>query len=210
MNGGIDHVLSPQRGSEPACARDSALRSGEEPPLASHLVTARALYSHHGIYAGSGRVIHYAGLARGLWRGPVEDVSLEHFAHGRGIRVRHDLPRFDRREVVERARSRLGERSYRILTNNCEHFCAWALRGESRSTQVERLRGAPRTLWRAICTALLAPWRLTNTIVQWRELLSSAHVGMRATPTFFVNGHIQDVSFGLHALVDAVEAVLKK
>jgi hypothetical protein len=75
----------------------------------------------------------------------VEDVSLEYFAHGRAIRVRHDRPRFDRHEVVARARSRLGERSYRILTNNCEHFCEWCLNGASRSTQVERwLSGARR------------------------------------------------------------------
>ena len=49
-------------------------------------------------------------------------------AHGHGIRLRQDLPRFNRPEVMERARSRLGECSYRILTNNCEHLCAWALR----------------------------------------------------------------------------------
>lgn len=130
MNRSTDHARS---------TRDSLLGVSEEPPLASHLVTPRTLYSHHGIYVGNGRVIHYAGLAHGWWRGPVEEVSLESFAHGRGIRVRHDPPRFGRREVVERARSRLGERSYRILTNNCEHLCAWALRDESRSTQVERL-----------------------------------------------------------------------
>ena len=32
--------------------------------------------------------------------------------------------------------------------------------------------------------------------------------GVRGTPTFFVNGRIQDVSFGIHALFDAVEALL--
>jgi Lecithin retinol acyltransferase len=102
------------------------LRPGEEPLLASHLITPRALYTHHGIYVGNGRVIHYAGLAYGLRRGSVENVPLERFAHGHSIRVRHDLRCFDRCAVVERARSRLGEHSYRLLTNNCEHFCAWA------------------------------------------------------------------------------------
>ena len=134
-------------------AHDSPVRAGEEPPLASHLVSPRALYSHHGIYAGNGRVIHYAGLAHGLRRGPVEVVSLEDFAHDRGIRVRHEATRFDHGEVLERARSRLGERRYRVMTNNCEHFCAWALRGESHSKQVDRICVAPRTLWRAICAA---------------------------------------------------------
>jgi protein-disulfide isomerase len=34
--------------------------------------------------------------------------------------------------------------------------------------------------------------------------------GVRATPTFFVNGTIQDVSFGLHLLFGAVESALGK
>ena len=131
-------------------ASDALLRPGQEPPLASHLITQRTLYTHHGIYVGNGRVIHYAGLAYERVRGPVEDVSLERFAHGHNVRVRCDQRRFDPRTVVERARSRLGERSYRILTNNCEHFCAWALHGESRSSQVERLCTAPRAMCRAI------------------------------------------------------------
>ena len=43
-----------------------------------------------------------------------------------------------------------------------------------------------------------------------REHMESARQsGVRATPTFFVNGRIHDVSFGLRALFDAVEAALK-
>jgi protein-disulfide isomerase len=38
---------------------------------------------------------------------------------------------------------------------------------------------------------------------------SGKHSGVRATPTFFVNGRIHDVSFGLRALFDAVEEALK-
>jgi protein-disulfide isomerase len=34
--------------------------------------------------------------------------------------------------------------------------------------------------------------------------------GVRSTPTFFVNGRIQDVSFGLRFLFDAVDAALAK
>jgi len=69
-------------------------------------------------------VIRYARLARSLRRGPVEEVSLEEFAHGRDVRVRIGTrPGFDREHIVQRACSRLGERRYRIFTNNCEHFC---------------------------------------------------------------------------------------
>jgi len=42
-----------------------------------------------------------------------------------------------------------------------------------------------------------------------REHLDGARrSGVRATPTFFVNGRLQDVSFGMRALFDAVEAAL--
>jgi protein-disulfide isomerase len=43
-----------------------------------------------------------------------------------------------------------------------------------------------------------------------REHMESAREsGVRGTPTFFVNGRIKDVSFGLRALFDAVESALK-
>jgi hypothetical protein len=32
--------------------------------------------------------------------------------------------------------SRVGENRYRLLTNNCEHFCNWCLWGKSYSEQV--------------------------------------------------------------------------
>jgi protein-disulfide isomerase len=42
-----------------------------------------------------------------------------------------------------------------------------------------------------------------------REHMEGAHrSGVRGTPTFFVNGRLQDVSFGMRALFDAVEAVV--
>jgi hypothetical protein len=136
---------------------DWPLEPGTEPPLAAHLVASRRFYTHHGIYAGDGRVIHYAGLAHGWGRGPVEDVPLEHFARGHEVLVRPERRHFDRCQVVERARSRLGESRYRILTNNCEHLCAWALRDELHSAQVERLLALPRALVRC----LLAAWQRT-------------------------------------------------
>jgi len=91
--------------------------------------------------------VHYAGLSRSWRSGPVEEVTLAEFACGRPIRVRPcSHPQFNPDEVIERARSRLGENRYRVLVNNCEHFCEWCLRGKSRSWQVERLRNKPRTL----------------------------------------------------------------
>ncbi|HVW68384.1 MAG TPA: thioredoxin domain-containing protein [Steroidobacteraceae bacterium] len=43
-----------------------------------------------------------------------------------------------------------------------------------------------------------------------REHMESARQsGARGTPTFFINGRMHDVSFGLRSLFDAVETVLK-
>ena len=45
-------------------------------------------------------------------------------------------------ETVARARSRLGETSYNLLTNNCEHFAIWCKTGVSESLQVNNMLGA--------------------------------------------------------------------
>jgi hypothetical protein len=110
-----------------------------EPPLGAHLTTSRWGYSHHGVYVGQGRVVHYSGFS-GFWQcGPVEEVSLSRFANGHPVHVLDPLePLYSPEEIVRRARSRLGENDYRLLTNNCEHFCNWCRSGVSRSEQVEK------------------------------------------------------------------------
>jgi hypothetical protein len=121
----------------------------QEPLIGAHLITPRRGYTHHGIYAGHGSVLHYAGLARAVRSGPVEEVSLEYFANGRPVHIeRRNAPTLSEEDIVARARSRLGENRYRLTTNNCEHFSEWSRYGISRSHQVERWLGfaplAPR------------------------------------------------------------------
>ncbi|MDM0030141.1 lecithin retinol acyltransferase family protein [Variovorax saccharolyticus] len=108
--------------------------------VGDHLVTPRCGYVHHGIYVGSGRVIHYAGFSRLWWPGPVEEISVELFSLGHPVSV-HVVPgrRFDGPGCANRARQRLGERRFSLFTNNCEHFSAWCEQGISRSTQIEAL-----------------------------------------------------------------------
>jgi hypothetical protein len=106
-------------------------------PRGVHLATRRPGYVHHGIYIGDGKVIHYAGFSRRLCRGPVEIVSIDQFAAGFGFEViSHPFAKYAGLAAVHRAVSRLGERNYRLLTNNCEHFCLWCLFGHGRSEQV--------------------------------------------------------------------------
>src|SRR5450755_2698473 len=119
--------------------------------LGAHLTTSRRGYTHHGMYVGVGRVVHYSGLS-GFWQcGPVEEVSLSRFAAGHAVQVvDHDRSRYSPQEIVRRARSRIGENDYRLLTNNCEHFCNWCLDGVSRSAQVERRWQLPLRVFLAL------------------------------------------------------------
>ncbi|MBP0605091.1 MULTISPECIES: lecithin retinol acyltransferase family protein [Burkholderia] len=119
-----------------AARADDAMPNGE-PPVGAHLVTRRHGYLHHGIYVGDGNVIHYAGWSRQPSGGPVEIVTLDGFRAGFGFAViRHARTPYDGMEAASRAASRLGECRYRLLTNNCEHFCLWCLFGVGRSEQV--------------------------------------------------------------------------
>ena len=54
---------------------------------------------------------------------------------------------FTPEEVVERAQSRMGERNYNLLVNNCEHFAVWCKTGISDSKQVRK--------WVDLCRRIL-------------------------------------------------------
>jgi hypothetical protein len=139
-------------GSRPT---EHVLGTPGEPPIGAHIVTPRLGYTHHGIYVGEGRVVQYGGLSLALRRGPVEEVSLAQFARGREIRFRlEESGLFDREEIICRARLRLGENRYHPLTNNCEHFCEWCVRGESRSYQVDALITRSSRLWQSLLKVL--------------------------------------------------------
>lgn len=135
----------------PELAVDTAAEPG------AHLVTLRCGYFHHGIYVGGDQVVHYAGYCHALHHGPVEEVSLPRFSAGQRVWMDTSAtPRYPGQEVVRRARSRLGEDCYRLLTNNCEHFCTWCLSGENRSEQVQAWRAHPRSALRSAATLVKA------------------------------------------------------
>ncbi len=117
----------------------ASIRIGELSPGTELIVDQRG-YKHHGIYVGGGRVIHYRGWISTL-HGLVEEIPLADFVGNRPYRAgRHPEDLAHGAEIVRRARSRLGERSYSLLRNNCEHLCTWCQIGESKSGQVDRVR----------------------------------------------------------------------
>jgi Lecithin retinol acyltransferase len=145
------------------------------------LVARRRGYVHFGIFVGGGRVVHYAGRLQ-YPQGLVEEVSLQDFAAGRPVYVGSAPNRFASTEdVVRRARSRLGERSYDVLLNNCEHFCSWCQTGEARSAQVDRLTRRQRLLVRAVERAILAVTRSVRGAVRERRHTDNSPSALGAT-----------------------------
>lgn len=138
------------------CRRVRQLQPGEIPPCGAHLLTPWLGFAHHGLYAGDGKVVHYGALLYDIVRKPVEEVTLETFAGGRPVFiVEHGETCLPADDVVRRARSRLGEKRYRLFTNNCEHFVEWCLHDVARSFQAETALAFPRMLGERIEAAVL-------------------------------------------------------
>jgi hypothetical protein len=133
-----------------------ALDANETPPLGAHLITPWLGYTHHGIYVGDGKVVQYGALMYDVIRKPVEEVTLAAFAQDRPVFVvTHSEAAFDAPEVIRRARSRLGEKRYRLLSNNCEHFVEWCLHDVRRSFEVDIALNFPRWFGERILAAML-------------------------------------------------------
>ncbi len=92
------------------------------------------VYEHHGIDCGNNTVIHYRKPSE-----VVELTSLKTFARGNKVFLK-EYPTgfcFTPDIVVQRAKSRLGEKKYNILFNNCEHFATWCKTGINNSNQIK-------------------------------------------------------------------------
>lgn len=98
------------------------------------LLKLEGIYQHHGIDCGDGTVIHYRKPSE-----VVERTSRETFTRGHKLYMR-EYPQgfcFIPDIVVQRAETRLGEKKYNLLFNNCEHFATWCKTGISDSLQVK-------------------------------------------------------------------------
>lgn len=97
-------------------------------------------YQHYGVYIGNGKVIHFAPLEGqdiSFENGIIHEAELEVFLKGRALQIEKNVKNaFSEQEIIQRARSRLGEKGYNLITNNCEHFARWCVTGESISYQV--------------------------------------------------------------------------
>jgi hypothetical protein len=106
---------------------------------ASHIKVRRRLYWHHGIDMGDGTVVHASGEPGRRKRGArIRRSRIDDFLRG-GARVTVEsedaLPP---ERIAARAEASLGQRTYSLLLNNCEHFARWCQTGRPESAQVDR------------------------------------------------------------------------
>lgn len=113
-------------------------------------------YWHHGVLCPDKTVIHFKSRAS---LSAKRDARIVHssLTKFKGRRTPSDTPvykivhrkQLPPDEVVTRARSRLGQRGYNLLHNNCESFARWCVVGVDRSFQIEALASAFRHGYRA-------------------------------------------------------------
>ncbi|HAG82564.1 MAG TPA: NC domain-containing protein [Cyanobacteria bacterium UBA12227] len=105
---------------------------GDQLYVHRELLNLQGVYEHHGIDCGDGTVIHYRKPSE-----TIERTSLTTFARGNKIYVKQYPTCFIPDVVIQRAKSRLGERNYNLLFNNCEHLATWCKTGVSYSQQIK-------------------------------------------------------------------------
>jgi hypothetical protein len=103
----------------------------------------QGVYKHYGIDCGDGTVIHYRKPSE-----VIEQTSFATFSRGNPVYVAEYSEGFGYIPdvVVERAKSRLREQEYNLLSNNCEHFASWCKTGISDSKQIRNYLPAITTL----------------------------------------------------------------
>jgi len=105
-------------------------------------LSLQGVYEHHGLDCGDGTVIHYRKLSETIERTSLkiftgENRKGENRSIGNKIYERSYATSFTPEVVMRRATSRLGEKNYNLLFNNCEHFATWCKTGVSESSQVQ-------------------------------------------------------------------------
>ncbi|MDQ8044274.1 MAG: lecithin retinol acyltransferase family protein [Patulibacter sp.] len=102
-------------------------------------VRRRGVYTHHGVDAGDGTVIHFTGEPGSKRHAAIARTPIEEFLSGGECRVRRYGARDDADVTIARAESQLDATGYHLAINNCEHFATWCCTGRKASEQV---RGA--------------------------------------------------------------------
>ena len=109
--------------------------------LGDHIYVRRLVYSHHGIYAGDGNVIHYTGEEKEKKDPLIRETDIEAFLKDGKLRKRDYKKRLPPSETLGLAKKHLSDNSYSIAFNNCEHFATYCATGKRKSRQLREAVG---------------------------------------------------------------------
>lgn len=119
-----------------------------EPKSGDMIRTKVNFYYHYGIFADEDSVIQF-GMPDNTGIDPdtieVITTDVKTFSNGSIIETAilsasEKIKRYPPKKTVEIALSRVGEKGYNILHNNCEHFVNECVFGESKSTFLDNVR----------------------------------------------------------------------
>lgn len=98
-------------------------------------------YYHYGVYVGNNKVIHYCSNTGKVLDTEIKETAMDtYFKEGQYFILDvGNAAKFNPEETVKRAKEKLGEKSYNLLQNNCEHFAVWAKTSNSKSYQLDNL-----------------------------------------------------------------------
>jgi len=106
-----------------------------------HIYVRRLVYSHHGIYAEDGTVIHYAGEEKEKKYPLIRETDIEAFLKGGKLKRRNYKKRLPPSETLSLAIKHLSDNRYSLAFNNCEHFATYCATGKRKSRQLREAVG---------------------------------------------------------------------
>lgn len=112
-------------------------------------------YSHHGIYAGKGMVLHFKGAVREKQDPTVIISDMAAFLKNGKLQRRSYKRRLPHADTVQMARAHLAQKDYSLVFNNCEHFATYCATGKKKSPQVHKIFGSIATLSLAVTGLLI-------------------------------------------------------
>ncbi len=113
------------------------------------------LYSHHGIYAGKGLVLHFKGAVKEKKDPAVILSDIATFLNNGKLQRRTYKRRLAHADTLQLARALLAQKGYSLVFNNCEHFATYCATGKKKSTQVHRIFSGMATLALAVSGLLI-------------------------------------------------------
>jgi hypothetical protein len=131
--------------------------TGKELEYGDHIYVRRKglLYSHHGIYAGEGYVIHFKGAEKEKRNPAVIMTEIENFLSGGKLRKRNYKRRLPNDETLRIAKGHLSKKEYSLAFNNCEHFATYCATGKKKSLQVRMIIGGIATITLAVTGSVI-------------------------------------------------------